>query len=100
MADMPVDVKEWILNHHAHIAISDTVAHAHLATDNIDSFTLTPPTLSQEHIANLAADDPLILALSEINQAYGTNDSAFHIFGPDEDIPTKFRTTDGYVSDD
>ena len=95
MADMPTNIKERVLNHHVHIATSDTIA---LATDNIDS--LAPLALSQEHLANLATDDPLILALSEINQARNTNDSAFHIFGPDEDVPIEFRTTDGYVSDD
>ena len=76
------------------------MTHAHLTTDDIDSFTLAPFALSQEHLVNLAANDPLILTLSKINQAHSTNDSAFYIFGPDEDVPTKFQTTDGYVSND
>ena len=46
MADMPMDVKECILNHHTH--------RAHIATENTLSLAL----------AQLPADDPLTLALS------------------------------------
>jgi len=101
VADMPADVKERILNHHAHFTTSepDDIAQAHLATDNINSI-LAPTILSQDQLAHFAPDDPLILALSTNHQAHTAIDGACRIFGPDEDVPVEFRTTDGYVSDD
>ena len=83
MADMPTDIKERILNHHAHCA--------HIATEDTLSLAL----------AQLPADDPLTLALSRDYHAHTAIDSSgWRVFGPDEDVPMEFRTADGYVSDD
>jgi hypothetical protein len=83
MADMPTDIKEPILNHHAHCA--------HIVTENTLSLAL----------AQLPADDPLTLALSRDHHVHTAIDSSgWRIFGPDEDVPIEFRTSDGYVSDD
>ena len=83
MADMPTDVKERILNYHAH--------RAHIATEDTLSLAL----------AQLPADDPLTLALSRDYHAHTAIDSSgWCVFGPDEDVPIEFRTADGYVSDD
>ena len=101
VADMPADMKEHILNHHAHFTTSepDDIAQAHLATDNINSI-LAPTILSQDQLAHFAPDDPLILVLSTNHQAHTVIDGACRIFEPDEDVPVEFWTTDGYVSDD
>jgi hypothetical protein len=97
---MPTDVKDRILNHHAHFATaSDDIAQAHLAT-NVNSITLAPTILSQDKLAHFAPDDPLILALSMNHQAHTAINGAHRIFGPDEDVPIEFRTVDSYVSDD
>ena len=100
VANMPADVKECILNHHTHFTTSelDDIAHAHLATDNINSATLAPTVLSQDQLTHFAPNDPLVLALSANHQAHTVIDSAWRIFGPDEDVPLEFQTTDGYVS--
>ena len=83
MADMPTDIKERILNHHAH--------RAHIATEDTLSLAL----------AQLPADDPLTLALSREHHVHTAIDSSgWCVFGPDEDVPIEFRTADGYVSDD
>jgi hypothetical protein len=83
MADMPMDVKEHILNHHAH--------RAHIATEDTLSLAL----------AQLPADDPLTLALSRDHYAHTAIDSpCWCLFRPDEDVPIEFQTADGYVSDD
>ena len=81
--------------------MSDTFTHAHLTTDNIDSLTLTPLALSQSQLAQLPTDDPLIITLAENYHAHTVTDSTnWRIFGPDEDVPIEFQTTDGYLSDD
>jgi hypothetical protein len=100
VADMPADMKERILNYRAYVATSDTFAHAHLATDNTDLFTLAPLALSQSQLAQLPTDDPLILALAENHQAHTAIKYSPHIFSVSEDVPEEFRTVDGYVSED
>ena len=78
-----MDVKEHILNHHAH--------RAHIATEDTLSLAL----------AQLPADDPLTLALSRDHYAHTAIDSpCWCLFRPDEDVPIEFQTADGYVSDD
>jgi len=91
VADMPADMKEHILNHHAHFTTSepDDIAQAHLATDNINSI-LAPTILSQDQLAHFAPDDPLILVLSTNHQAHTVIDGACRIFEPDEDVPVEF----------
>jgi hypothetical protein len=79
VADMPTDAKERVLNHHAHIATEDVFGLA---------------------VAQLPANDPLILALAEGHQAHTATVDAPHIFSVSEDVPEEFRTVDGYVSDD
>jgi hypothetical protein len=86
VTDMPTDIKEHIINHHPHFTTLDDVAHAHLATDNVDLLTLAPIVLAQDQLAHFALDDPLILVLSTNHQAHTATDSAWHIFGPDEDV--------------
>jgi hypothetical protein len=79
ITDMPTDAKERVLNHHAHIATEDVFSLA---------------------VAQLPADDPLILALAEGHQAHTAIEDAPRIFSVSEDVPEEFRTIDGYVSDD
>jgi hypothetical protein len=78
VANMPVDAKEHVLNHHAHVATEDLFSLA---------------------IAQLPANDSLILTLAKGHQAH-CNRNAPHIFSVAEDVPEEFRTVDGYVSDD
>jgi len=90
---MPTDVKDCILNHHAHFTTaSDDIAQAHLATNNINSITLAPTILSQDELMCFARNDPLILdlALSMNHQAHTAIDGAHCIFRPDEDVPIEF----------
>jgi hypothetical protein len=79
VADMPTGAKERVLNHHAHIVKEDV-------------FNLT--------IAQLPADDPLILALGEGHQAHAAIENGPHIFSVSEDVPEEFRTVNGYISND
>jgi hypothetical protein len=73
VADMPADVKEHILNNHS--------PHVHIATKDTLSLAL----------AQLPADDPLILALSPDHHAHTTIDSSnWHVFGLNEDVPIEF----------
>jgi len=51
-------------------------------------------------VAQLPANDPLILALAEGHQVHTATVDAPHIFSVSEDVPEEFRTIDGYVSDD
>jgi len=92
VADMPADVKEHVLNHHAHFTTSesDDIAHAHLATDKINSATLAPTVLSQDQLTHFAPNDPLVLTLSANHQAHTAIDSAWRVFRPDEDVPLEF----------
>jgi hypothetical protein len=78
LADMPMDVKEHILNHHAHCA--------HIVTEDTLSLALM----------QLPSNDLLTLALSQDHHAHTTIDSSgWCIFGPDKDVPIKFQTADG-----
>ena len=78
---MPAKVKDHALGH-----------HAHFTTKYIDLYTA---------LAHLPADDPLILAHTQDHQAHTAIDPVgWCIFGPDEDVPPQFWTTDGYISDE
>ena len=91
IADMPIDVKDHILHHHAHFtAESNNIAQALLTTDNINSITLAPTVLSQDKLTHFAPDDPLILTLSTNHQAHTAINGTPHIFRPDEDVPVEF----------
>lgn len=66
---MPTDVKECILNHHAHIASEDLFSLA---------------------ITQLPANDPLILMLAENHQAHAAIEDPAHIFCVGENLPKEF----------
>jgi hypothetical protein len=94
VADMPADAKGHIFNHQAHISTADdanihALACSYLKTDSINDTSL----------ANLTANDPLILALSQDHAHTAVDPSGWCIFGPDEDVPPEFQTADGYVGD-
>jgi hypothetical protein len=78
VSNMPTDTKERVLNHHAHIVTEDV-------------FSLV--------VAQLPADNPLILTLAEGHQAHTAIEDAPRIFSVSEDVPEDFQTINGYVSD-
>ena len=95
VTDMPANVKECIFNHQAHISTTDhanihTLACSYLKTDSINDISL----------ANLTANDPLILTLSQDHIHTVVDLSRWRIFGPDEDVLPEFWTADGHVSDE
>ena len=68
--DMPADVKDCVLSH-----------HAHFTTKHIDLCAA---------LAHLPADDLLILVHTQDYQAHTAIDPVgWHIFGPNEDVHSK-----------
>ena len=119
MAYMPTDVKECILNHHAHHAHTvqfQSIRH-HLLKLRKELLPLSAKIGCDVWLMNwlklysivtkdtltvlLSCSFELTLALSWDHNAHTAIDpSGWCIFGPDEDVPIKFQTANGYISND